>query len=188
MVALPRRLDECGRSAIDWFVPLMKNLHVVGYSLMVALLLVTFIRYARENARLRFEKQLISYRLHWIEDSALRLSQGEGRLSLYSMKDADQLLACFASREDVESISLEMTDVGPVGLSAIASMPNVRQISFSGDFGVNDETLLGLARCGQLESLDLTCTRVTDAGVTAFQSQLPGCRIKHLPSEHFAEH
>ncbi len=165
----------------------MKYLHVVGYSLMIALLLVAFTGYARDNARLRLENQLTRYRLHWIEDSALRLSKGERALSIYSMQDADKLLTCFASRGDIERVSLEMTDVGPAGIRAIASMPNVRLVSFSGDFGVNDETLLILAGCGQLESLDLTCTKVTATGVTALQAQLPGCRIKQRPGENFAE-
>ena len=156
----------------------MKYRHAVGYSVMVVLLFATVIGNAQHNSKLEVENQTLRSKLHWIDESSLRLAKGEGVLAIYSLTDTNQLLSCFANRPDVYEVSLEVTDVGNVGISAIASMPNVQSISFSGDFGVNDETLLLLANCSQLKSLELTCTKVTEAGIVSLRAQLPNCKIQ----------
>jgi len=143
----------------------MKKPHVAGYSAMLVILLATVIVFARMNARVELDNLQLRSRIDWVKKTAQRLAEGENRLYIYSMKDTDGLLACFAGSSDVENIALEMTDVSADGIRTIAGMPNVRSISFSSDNGVNDETLLLLAGCQNLETLELTCTEVTDAGI-----------------------
>lgn len=155
----------------------MKKLHVVGYSVMVGMLLATLIGYSRQNAKLMLEQQELRHRLNWIENSAQRLARGEGTLAIYSMTGADELLSCFATRADIDTVSLGMTDVGPAGIRSIASMSNVRWVTFSGDLGVNDETLPLLADCKKLAALDLTCTKVRYTHLAEPDDVTPHCGL-----------
>lgn len=156
----------------------MKCRHLIGYSMMVALLFAMFVVNVRQSNKLNAENLKLRSRLNWITFSAQQLTKGEGDLYIYSMTNTDELLSIFANRPDVDNISIEMTDVGRTGIRSIASIPNVQSISFSGDFGVNDETLLILAQCKQLKFLDLTCTQVTDSGIESLRLDLPECKIQ----------
>ncbi len=159
----------------------MKYFHVAGYSLLIALLVVIMLATCVRMLDFAWKTSIRVTDSNGLRTRHYVLSKGEDALSIYSMNDADKLLSCFAGRADIERVSLEMTDVGPVGIRAIASMPNVRLVSFSGDFGVNDETLLILAGCGKLESLNLTCTKVTATGVTALQHSCRDVKLNNGP-------
>ena len=77
----------------------MKKLHIVGYAAMLSSVLIALILLLlalRENARRTAENQQLRYRVDGIEESAQRLTDGEGVLYIYSMPDTNGLRSCFA--------------------------------------------------------------------------------------------
>ncbi len=81
------------------------------------------------------------------------------------MRDCDGLLELFSGRADIDDVVLEGTELTNRGVECIAKMPNIRTLRFDGLLSFNDASLQILTACEKLETLELTCTGITDDGI-----------------------
>ena len=133
---------------------------------VILILIATSIRQARRDAQLDLENLHLRIRHNWVLRTSERLAGGGKQLYIYNLYDADELLAIFAHRADIEDVSLEMTDVGPRGMNSLVNMPSLRSVSLSG-VEIDDNALLLLEQCKLLENLDLICCpQLTDQAIS----------------------
>lgn len=143
----------------------MTKIHAIAYVGLSLALLLTAGAFSRKVVQLQLENLQLKSRLSWIETTGKRLAAGEGRVAIYNMRDSDGLLELFSRRVDVDDVGLEGTDVTNRGVECIAKMPNIRTLRLDGLLSFNDASLQILTACEKLETLELTCTGVTDDGI-----------------------
>jgi hypothetical protein len=92
---------------------------------------------------------------------------------LYCTEDTDKLLQRIPQTSKVASIDFELTDVTEKGLRHLTTLPHLRKlVLYGGSPSVDNEGLLQLKGCTNLESLELINTKVTADGLDVL-AELP---------------
>jgi hypothetical protein len=116
---------------------------------------------------------------------------GLGKLAKVSWLEALNLESTPISDKGLNHLSalhlrqliLANTTVTDVGLRTIASQTSLEALYLNGCQGVTDRGLLGLGVNKRLQFVDVTKTRVTEAGARALHGVLPTCRVEGLDWE-----
>lgn len=114
------------------------------------------------------EQARIESRDKWINDTISRLETGQTEVALYSCSNTDFMLEMIAGMEQVESVYFQQTiDLTDDGLRFLPTLPNLKELEFSGEPSLTNDSLAIISKCEQLKFLSLKLTGVTDPGLDA---------------------
>ena len=139
----------------------------------------------RDIERLRFPAQLTSLELTYnpgvSERSAVQLGELSRlrNLTLEGNVAGDEGLRHLARLRELQYLSLLAAPVTSAGLSALQSLPNLRELKLESCQRINDSAVEVLGRFPQLCRLDLRGTQISAEGAARLQALLPYCGILH---------
>lgn len=108
-------------------------------------------------------------------------------VDLYGTKAGDIGLAKLATSQSVKAVFAGMTQITDEGVASLCSLENLRALSADADNPayrdgksspqISDDAINSLAKCHKLEYLDLSGSRLSDAGLARLASALPSLRV-----------
>lgn len=97
-------------------------------------------------------------------------------LSLHSTRGTDTLLEQIRGMPEIEHVYLDSTDITPVGMRHIGTLPNLKSIMAYDGVG-GDEGLLALRNCKKLKSVAIFDGTITAEAIAELEREIPNARI-----------
>ncbi len=97
-------------------------------------------------------------------------------LTLEGSQISDRGLTCLAGLTGLKRLDLSSTKVSDLGLAHLQALPNLVDLDLA-NTQVTDAGLTNVATLANLEELDLCSSKVTEEGVAKLQRALPRCNI-----------
>jgi hypothetical protein len=99
--------------------------------------------------------------------------RGDHAITLYDTDGTDEILGHLRNTDDLQNLTLYLTDVTEEGMHLVATLPKLRRLELSGGHpGIDDNGLIRLQGKTGLEELILKNTPVTNEGLAVLK-ELP---------------